>query len=37
LGVFMPDAALSTTDRAWWQGETGKVELGSRRYVCSLP
>src|ERR1700732_2157087 len=20
---------------AWWQGEPGKVELGSRRYVCS--
>jgi hypothetical protein len=29
-GVFMPDAALSTTNRTWWQDETGKVELGSR-------
>ena len=32
----MPDAALSTTDRAWWQGETGKVELGSRRGRMSV-
>src|ERR1700738_1683964 len=35
-GVFIPDAALSTTDRAWWQGETGKVELGSRRGRMSV-
>jgi hypothetical protein len=27
----MPDAALSTTGWAWWQDETGKFELGSRR------
>jgi hypothetical protein len=31
VGCFMPDAALSTTGWAWWQDETGKFELGSRR------
>jgi hypothetical protein len=26
-GLFMPDAALSTTNRAWWQGERARLSL----------
>jgi hypothetical protein len=35
-GLFMPDAALSTTDRAWWQGERARLSLvpGATFAVC---
>ena len=32
VGRLHARIVLSTTYRGWWQGETGKVELGSLRF-----